>query len=334
MSDMTKRAYRTFAEQALHYFVRPHESVPLEPLQHLAAWTAQTMANKPEKWFFTLSPEETDEIRQAVDHVQHLGLSLEEISSENFPLPLLVPRLMEWKAMLKSGQGFFALRGLPVEDWGDERSAIAFWGLGHNLGIPGGQNPQNELLGHVKDYDEEGDNPSVRRYRTAGNIDFHCDAADVVGLLCLRKAKSGGQSRIASSTAIYNEILKQNPDLAQQLFEPMLLDLRGEHKPGDAPVRKMVPAAFAKGDLKVFWHSEYFRSSDRHQGYAFSQEQTELLDLFDNLAASPEFHIDMWLEPGDMQFISNHTIVHARTEYEDGSGDNEKRHLLRLWLSV
>ena len=42
----------------------------------------------------------------------------------------------------------------------------------------------------------------------------------------------------------------------------------------------------------------------------------------------------MDLLPGDMQFISNHTIVHARTVYEDEEEPEKKRHLLRLWLSL
>jgi len=63
-------------------------------------------------------------------------------------------------------------------------------------------------------------------------------------------------------------------------------------------------------------------------------ERRRLLDRYDALAASPEFHLDMDLAPGDMQFISNHTIVHARTVYEDAEELDKKRHLLRLWLSL
>jgi hypothetical protein len=40
----------------------------------------------------------------------------------------------------------------------------------------------------------------------------------------------------------------------------------------------------------------------------------------------------MNFEPGDVQLISNHTVVHARTAYEDAP--ESERHLLRLWLSL
>jgi len=42
----------------------------------------------------------------------------------------------------------------------------------------------------------------------------------------------------------------------------------------------------------------------------------------------------MWLAPGDMQFLSNHTIAHARTAYQDFADPAARRHLLRLWLSL
>ena len=65
-------------------------------------------------------------------------------------------------------------------------------GLLVSLGTPGGQNRDEELLGHVIDTGEEASSPFVRRYRTAGDIAYHCDLADVVGLLCLRTPRAGG----------------------------------------------------------------------------------------------------------------------------------------------
>ena len=212
---------------------------------------------------------------------------------------------------------------------------MAYWGLGHHLGIPGAQNPQHELLGHVVDYHEETDNPMVRRYRTSGNIDFHCDAADVVGLLCLHTAKTGGQSRFVSSVTVFNEMVKRAPELVPALFEPIAMDKRGEEKPGDAGYWQVQPGCYTPEDgLKTFYHSEYMRSAERHPEVTHSTAAHKLLDLYDELCAQPDLHLDMWLQPGDIQFLSNHTTIHARTEYEDWPEPERKRHLLRLWLSL
>jgi len=327
--------FRSFRDQSLHYFMREHTEIPAGPIDSPAAWRGDDMRAHQADWLNQLSPAELNEIEQAADQAIGAGLEMSAVSKATFALPSLGPRIQNWREEISNGRGFVVVRGLPVAEWGREKSAFAYWGLGHHLGLPGAQNPQNELLGHVVDYGEEADNPLVRRYRTTGNIDFHCDAADVVGLLCLHTAKQGGQSRIVSSVAIYNQIVAERPDLIARLFDPMALDLRGEERDGDAGYISLPPCCYTEaGGLKTFYHSEYFRSAARHPDVTHDAPTSELLDLYDSLCLRPDFQLDMWLEPGDMQFISNHTTVHSRTEYEDWPERDRKRHLLRLWLSL
>jgi len=60
----------------------------------------------------------------------------------------------------------------------------------------------------------------------------------------------------------------------------------------------------------------------------------EALDLFDTLANDKRLHFGMKLQPGDMQFVHNHALLHDRTGFRDWPEAHRKRHLLRLWLSV
>ena len=60
----------------------------------------------------------------------------------------------------------------------------------------------------------------------------------------------------------------------------------------------------------------------------------EALDLFDELANDPELHFGMQLEPGDMQFVYNHSQLHDRTSFVDWPDPAHRRHLFRLWLSI
>ena len=53
-----------------------------------------------------------------------------------------------------------------------------------------------------------------------GHINVCCVPA---GLLCLKTAKSGGKSELASSITIYNELLKRDPQLIQTLVSMLLL---------------------------------------------------------------------------------------------------------------
>jgi hypothetical protein len=61
--------------------------------------------------------------------------------------------------------------------------------------------------------------------------------------------------------------------------------------------------------------------------------QVEALDHVDALAADPALHLDMKFEPGDIQLLSNHFVLHSRTAYEDWPELEKRRHLLRLWLA-
>ncbi len=329
----TDPAFQSFAAQALHYFRREHAGPSRVPIEGAAAWRGADLARHPELWTFVLAPHEIEELDAARRAVRARGLALAAIHREDFPLPGLAPRLARWTRELREGRGFLLVRGLPVARWGDEDSALVYWGLGQHLGRPGAQNPQGELLGHVVDTHEEARNPHVRRYRTSGDIRFHCDLADVVGLLCLRTARSGGASRITSSVSIYNAILARRPELAERLYEPFLLDSRDEQREGARAWFPVPPCRHAGGRLATFWHSDYFRSAVRHADVPpFSALELELLDLYEEIASSEALRLDMYFEPGDVQLISNHTVVHARTAYEDAPGS--ERHLLRLWLSL
>jgi hypothetical protein len=62
--------------------------------------------------------------------------------------------------------------------------------------------------------------------------------------------------------------------------------------------------------------------------------QTEALDLLDQLMPSPLLCYSMELERGDLQLLNSYVTLHSRTPFEDFEQADDKRHLLRLWLSI
>lgn len=327
-------SYFSYAEQAGHYFARPHEAPRHEPLHSAADWRGPDLADARE-WRFALTPAHVAELDAALAHAAATGKPTGALSAADFPLPTLSEQIARWRAELQDGRGFQVVSGIPVERLAAEESERLFWCLGLHLGRPGAQNPKGDLLGHVTDTGARADDPFVRLYQTAADIAYHCDAADVVGLLCLRPARRGGASRIVSSVAVYNELLARRPDLVDRLYEPFLLDVRNEDSKGEIRHLPIPPCRHAGGRLRTFYHSDYFRSVQRHEDVApFTKTEQELLDLYEEIAASPALHLDMDLAPGDVQWLSNHVILHARTEYEDDPDPARKRHLLRLWLSI
>lgn len=323
------RGYRSQVRQTLHYLSRPHAHPLGEPLSGACAWRGDELA--PSSWQTELAPRDVDDLERAIAHARRRGKPTAELTREDFPLPRLRARFHDWRHELSHGRRFVVIRGVPVHRWPREDAELFFWCFGLHLGIPGAQNPGGDLLGHVCD---EGVAPAanVRQYRTNEHIDYHCDTADVVGLLCLHPARRGGQSMIASSVRAYNELLRRRPDLAFALYEPFQLDTRGE---GGIDVLPVVPCRYADGELRTFYHSGYFRSAPlRRSARPLTPREQEVLTAYDDILHEDGFALSMDLEPGDIQLLSNHAIVHGRTGYEDHQDPARRRHLLRLWLSL
>jgi len=326
--------YFSYAEQTTHYFRRPHSALPSGSVSSAAAWKVPDFGGE-ESWRQRLRAEQVDEFQAAIGFALGTQRQVMELRAEDFPLPTLQEDVERWRVELSHGRGFQVVSGLPVQNWSALESHVFFWCLGLHMGRPGAQNPQGDLLGEVRDMGEDESDPFVRLYRTQAEIAYHCDAADVVGLLCVRNAQKGGTSQIASSVAVYNTLQARRPELAQRLFEPIPLDIRNEDARGTLHSIEIQPCCFSDGTLRTFYHSDYFRSAQRHPELPrFSQSEKALLDLYDEIAADPDHRLEMDLEPGDIQWLSNHSIVHARTGYEDFADPETGRLLLRLWVSL
>lgn len=323
-------SYISSKEQARHYFQQPQAGVPSALIEGACAWLGHELAAAPERWSFQLTEEHIAELDAAL--AACADIPTQALTADQFELSELAVAAAGWATLVHDGIGCVRVRGFPVQRWTQAEAERAYWGLGLYLGRPGAQNPEGELLGHVKDYGERADRPEVRLYRTSANILYHCDAADMVGLLCLKPARSGGASRLVSSVALFNAVFEREPELIPALFEPMLIDARGE---GQNAWNALVPCAWSGERLHTFFHSDYFRSMSRHsRAPAHSAAQQRLLHLYESIGNEPGFYLDMEFAAGDMQLVSNHSVLHARTAYTDWGEPAQRRHLLRLWLTV
>ena len=196
------------------------------------------------------------------------------------------------------------------------------------------QNAAGHLLGHVRDMGRSSDDPAARIYQTRERQTHHTDSSDVVGLLCLKTAKSGGLSSLVSSTTIFNEMRRRRPDLLRILLEPIETDRRGEIPEGAKPYFNIPVFNWHAGLVSAIYQRQYIESARRLPGVGpLSLQQIEALDLLDRLANDPALNLSMELKPGDIQLVHNHTILHDRTAFEDWPEPERKRHLLRLWVA-
>jgi Taurine catabolism dioxygenase TauD, TfdA family len=298
-----------------------------------SAWRGPDLKHRTD-WIASLSQIEIDEVHTAVNKLANSSLDLASISKGNFPLPVLGARLQTLLDEVVNGRGFLLIRALPVWRWTKREAALAFLGLGVHLGVLRMQNANGDLLGHVKDLGLSSSDPNTRIYQTRERQTHHTDSCDVVGLLCLKPAKSGGLSSLVSSTTIFNEIRRRRPDLLKVLLDPIETDRRGEVPEGAKPYFSIPVFNWHEGLLSAIYQRQYIESARRFSDVPpLTKAQIEALDLFDELANDPELNLMMDLQPGDVQLVHNHTILHDRTAFEDFPEPDRKRHLLRLWVA-
>ena len=308
----------------------------LSPLQHATAWRGSELSQHKFRWHYTLSATEISELEQAADHfLRQPEHNLARITPTDFPLSTLSSKLQTLRQQLIRGLGFQLWSGLPIRHYSPDEAATIFCGLGSHLGQACSQNAQGHLLGHVQDTTANAQDTNVRIYQTAARQTFHTDSADVVGLLCLNEAKSGGDSMLVSTVSIYNAMAQSCPDLLAELFKPIATDRRGEVPTGEKPYFEIPVLNWFDNQLTGMYQRQYIESATRHSGVPeLSANTIKALDAFDQYANDPDMHLSMRLQPGDIQFLHNHSLLHDRTAFTDYIEPERRRHLLRLWLSV
>ena len=300
-----------------------------------AAWYGPDMARR-DDWLMPLSATEIAEVESAAKALAGRDADIAAITARDFPLPTLGPKLKaRVHAEVLGGRGFLLLRDLPVGRWSMRESATAFFGLGSHLGSARSQNGKGHVLGHVQDLGLDVGDPNVRIYQTSERQTYHTDSCDIVGLLCLKTAKSGGLSALVSSSTIFNEMRRRRPDLLEILFRPIATDRRGEVPAGQKPYFEIPVFNWHKGFLTAIYQRQYIDSAQRFaEAPRLTPAHVEALDLFDSLANDPALNLFMEFMPGDVQLVHNHTMLHDRTGFVDWPEPERRRHLLRLWLAA
>jgi hypothetical protein len=313
-----------------------------QPILGRAAWRGDELAASTD-WIRILTTPELNELDAALRSVQGRGLAWRDMTQQDFPIPRLAVSLAEVRSELEDGRGVVLLRRIPVERYTEDELRIIYWGLGLHAGTPRYQNPKGELIGDVRDENRlygavreavaTGEVRSSRnKARSAGPLRFHTDRVDVVTLLCVRPAASGGLSKIASAVAVHNAILARRPDLHALLCQPYYHTRQGEAG-GEARYYAMPLFATRDGRFTSQYSRTFVEAAQRiPEVPRMTAAQDEALDLWAEVCEELCYTMDM--RPGDIQLLNNHVVYHARTTYEDDPTPGRDRFLMRLWLSM
>jgi hypothetical protein len=308
----------------------------IEQVTERSAWTASELADDP-TWRYTMSTGEIDELESATAQALASGLQVGEFSREDFPLPSLGPRIAALSDEVENGRGVALLRGVPVQRHEQDSIRVMYWGIGVHAGIPISQNSKGQLLAEVIDKGNDYGDINARGFVTNAELLPHVDTSDMTTLLCLRAARSGGESRVVSSTAVYNAVVVEHPQYLDSLYRGFHNDLRGEGPTGDVnelTVNRVPVFSDYEGRVSCSFNYRMIQSACEKSGVPLTDEERTALDFMREASLRDDLLYRFTLTPGDMQMISNHSLFHSRATFVDHDELERKRCLLRFWMNM
>ncbi|MGF1593980.1 MAG: TauD/TfdA family dioxygenase [Kiloniellaceae bacterium] len=314
-------------------------------LQGACVWTGAEMARN-RRWVKEFPATVLAQIDAALEGTG--AIDWRSIDRRNFPLPDAAAFFDDVREELENGSGMVQIRGLDVSRYDLEQLRRLWYGLGCHLGTPMYQNCRGEVMRDIRDegtgvaaslygatVDASGKTflSSGARTLSSGQLRFHTDRCDVVGLLCLRQASEGGVSKLASSATVYNRILSRRPDLHAQLCRPIPRSRFGEEAGGEHMVYELPVFGVRDGKLTSHFSLTYIENAQMLPNVRrLSDAEREAIQMLMDVAEEESF--EMRFAPGDIQLLNNHVVYHGRTAFKDDAGTGQDRLLLRLWLSM
>ncbi len=282
-----------------------------------------------------LGPTALEELHAAARELAGRDGPIEALRPEDFALEACAAAMAEVRARIFQGVGFALLDRMPLEDWDERTRKSAAWLLIRLVGPIVNQKWRGTRLYDVRDTGTEMAH-GVRRSITNLEQEFHTDggwlvqAPEVVCLACLRQAEAGGLSRVASLAAAHNRLRAEQPERLARLYRPLWWDRQAEHDPADSPCSRHPVFAWDGARLTVRYYDDYLRNGHRLMDEPLEPADEAALDALRAAVEAPGGWLEFRLEPGQIEFVNNHLLAHARTAFEDGGAGG--RHLLRLWI--
>jgi hypothetical protein len=295
-----------------------------------SAWKPRDIGTK-DQFKQTLSADQLAVIDQLLDATRRL--KPQEVTRQDFNHPVVNALMADVFEEIQHGRGFVVLTGVTRDRYSDEDFERIYWGLGTHLGEGIVQSPRGDRLGRVQ-YLPPSPDYAQRAYTSQGELVAHADTQEIVGLMCVRRSRTGGASGLVSSLAAHNELLQKRPDLLEPLYDGYQFATREAIRRGQELTPYTVPVfSYVDGTLSCYYNRAYINHAEKFTG-PIPPKLREAMDYLNEFFAREENVLTFMLEPGEMLLWHNFTMLHSRTHFEDDDDPAYKRLLLRLWLNV
>ena len=303
-----------------------------EPALSAIRWTAKSMARR-ENWKFTAPATLVADARALSMWAGTVADPLASLARETLDLPSVRALAAQIAWELDNGTGVAWVRQVPPID--EQTMRLLYLALGLQLGTP------IETYGRLYDVTDSGasykDKP-IPVSQTRESTGMHTDSSvksvcpRVIGLLCIRPATRGGNSRIVAAAETHEQLRAASPALLERLYLAYVRDMvtPGAERSQQAVAQNRFPVFAWQGRL-VFRYMRYWieRGHDR-AGLPLGLEDIAAFDMLDQELSAERNVLTFRMGPGEMLFIDNTTIAHDRDAYEDDPA--APRLLVRLWL--
>lgn len=298
------------------------------------AWTVADVEHET-RWIYALSDAQAAELIACVRSARVEGKPLLEYRQNDFKLRLSLDTLADAFREVRDGRGMALVKNLPREGVTPAEFELVTWAIGLHFGVARPQNRLSAYINEVKDVGGVYRSPTGRGYSSNAELDFHVDGSDVVLLSCYNQAPVGGMSMCTSSIKAYELVRAERPDLAAALHSGYPFSRNGEQTEGE-PAWFLAPLAGVEdGRLTCVMNRNRLENALKIDGVpSLTPVQREAFEYLDAVVRRPELMYCMQLEPGDLQLLSNQTVLHSRTSFEDHPEASKKRTLYRLWLAT
>jgi len=308
----------------------------LQPVTEPSAWLPQELESDP-SWRHQLSVPEVDELLKATFAAKASGLKVGEFGRDEFPLPTVGPVIEQLVDNVENGRGVALLSGIPVKDLDRDTLGILYWGFGGYAGELISQNSKGQLLAEVSDRGNAYSDRNTRGFSTNAELLPHVDTSDMTTLLCVRQAQSGGESRVVSSTKVYNTVLEEAPEHLDVLYRGFYNDLRGEGPTGDINelTHNRVPIySYYAGRVSCSFNSRMIDNAINKLGEPMTPQELAAFKFLREVTLRDELAYWFKMKPGDIQMVSNHSLFHSRRDFVDFEELDKRRCLYRFWVNI
>jgi alpha-ketoglutarate-dependent taurine dioxygenase len=307
------------------------------PITGREAWTCRDVSDSDYK--VMLSCEARSELLDAAKTLRRQPVPLLALRADSVDLPACRAAMEEVHAVLTEGTRFALLQGFPIDRLSLDEAKALYWILSSMLARPVAQKLDGTMIYDVHDTGRKAlPGSGIRPDKTNIDLQFHNDNSynfmmpEIVGLLCVRPAKSGGMSRVMSFATAHNALRERHREVLPRLYEPFWFDRQREFHPGE-PATFSAPLFIRDGErLHARMSLHQIRGGYALHGGTMDNETTAAVEAIRDVFADESLQFQFRLQAGDIQYVANREIGHSRTEFHDHDEPDRRRLLIRVWL--